>query len=349
MVYALPPKGPGFFRSLFTRLLRFILILVVIFVIFAMIVGLISTLMMRGAGPNMTVYRSGDASQQIAIINLRGGIDAAAASFVRNAVEHVIQSDDIRAVVLRVDSPGGGVTASDHIWHEIERLRAEGTPVVASYGSVSASGGVYASCGSDFIFAEPTTITGSIGVIAQVMTFGDLLDKVGIEPVTLVAEGSPDKDVANDIYRAWDEVDKAKVQKILDASYQTFFDRVWEGRKHVITDEAILREIADGSIFTAEEALGHKLIDRIGYLDEAIDYAMQMVALSADAQIVQIDPWGRGFDLPFGLSLQQQQQNGAPVIVPISTNGRGMDSLDPESLRLWIHEMTRARAMYLMP
>src|SRR5690606_2688533 len=107
-----------------------------------------------------------------------------------------------KALILRIDSGGGTVGASDRIWNELARFRQETEiPIVASFGSIAASGGYYIAAGADHIIAEPTCITGSIGVMANVMTFDRLLDKVGVTPEVLVAQGSPEKDVANNVFR----------------------------------------------------------------------------------------------------------------------------------------------------
>ena len=232
-------------------------------------------------------YRDGRAGR-IAVLPVIDIIDADTAEFMRMAVDDVLRSRSFDAVVLRVDSPGGGVTASDEIWAEVERLKAAGLPVVASYGSVAASGGYYASCGADHIMAETTSITGSIGVIAQIFTMEGLVDKVGIEPVTLVASGSPEKDTANDIFRSWDEKDREKVQVMLDAAYATFQQRVRVGRAGVIEDGARITTLADGSVYTAEQALAHGLIDGIGYLDDAIAEAERRASLATGTARVVI-------------------------------------------------------------
>lgn len=219
-----------------------------------------------------TVYRDGDSSA-LAIIPIEGPIDGRQAEFVHAAVKSVLEEKRVRGVVLRVDSPGGGVSESDQIWHEVERLKRAGLPVIASYGGVAASGGYYVSCGADQIIAEETCITGSIGVIANVLTFEGLLQKVGVTPVTLVAENSPQKSVANDIYRSWNETDKAKLRLMLDSAYATFNQRVRDGRKRAIPDASKVNSLADGSIYTSRQAKENGLIDSIGYLDDAIALA----------------------------------------------------------------------------
>ncbi|MHC4769006.1 MAG: S49 family peptidase, partial [Planctomycetota bacterium] len=128
------------------------------------------------------LYRDGDRNQ-VAIIEVKGVIDPLRADAVRVLVDEVLATRAIKAVVLRVDSPGGGIAPSDQIWYQVNRMRDAGLPVVASFGGIAASGGYFISCGTDHIVAEPTCITGSIGVIAQTFILKDLMDKVGIEPV----------------------------------------------------------------------------------------------------------------------------------------------------------------------
>jgi len=353
MVYALPPRRPGFLRTVLGVLTRLILIILTIFFALMLLVGIVQMLVQQSAGPRTVTYRSGDETRRVAVLDVNGTIDQDTAEYVRSCVDHVLKTPAIKAVVLRVNSPGGGITASDHIWYQVKRLKNEGYPVVASYGEICASGGVYASCHSDFLFAEPTTITGSIGVLAQVMTFGDLLDKVGVEPITLVARDSPDKATANDVYRPWTEEDKAVIRKILDAGYETFFNRVWEGRKHVYSDESELREVADGSIYTAEEAVQNKLVDAVGYLDDAIDFTIQQASLPTDAQVVRFRPWSRRLDWPFGLSslssLSSLFDRGDGGAASAASRGRAAMPIDPQQARLWWYEFSRPRAMFLMP
>ena len=223
--------------------------------------------------------QEGNASS-IAILEITGVIDGSNAEYARQAVKELLENKNLRAVVLRVDSPGGGVTASDEIWHNIQKIKEANIPIIASYGGVAASGGYYISCSADHIIAQETTITGSIGVIANIMTFQDLLEKIGVNPVTLIAKDSPEKSVANDIYRNWTVKDKQKVRGILDAMYSVFFSRVKAGRGHIITDEKTLESVANGSAYTAQEALSNGLIDGIGYLDDAIAIAQKRSGLT---------------------------------------------------------------------
>ena len=225
-------------------------------------------------------------SSTIAVLDISGVIDGSNAAYAHAAVREILDNKNIRAVVLRVNSPGGGVTASDEIWHHLQKIKEAKIPIVASYGGVAASGGYYISCNADHIIAQDTTITGSIGVIANIMTFQDLLEKIGVNPVTLIAKDSPEKSVANDVYRNWTVKDKQKVRSILNAMYSVFYSRVKEGRGHIITDSKTLEQVANGSAFTSQQALKNGLIDGIGYLDDAITIAQQRAGLTNEQPTV---------------------------------------------------------------
>ena len=277
------------------------------------------------------LYRDGNRNN-VAIIPVEGSIDSSQAETFRIMVDYVLADSSYRAAVLRVDSPGGGISPSDQIWYQVQRLRDEGLPVVASFGGVAASGGYYISCHADRILAEPTCITGSIGVIAQAFIFKDLLDKVGIEPVTLMSTDSPEKDVGNP-FREWTERDREQYLSMLDAAYDIFNQRVRDGRKKVITDPAAVDALADGSIYTASEALGHGLIDGIGYLDDAIAAAEKAAGLPGGrSTVVILRKTVSLFGGVLGSAAPQPWQR-----LP-----------DGESLRTLVNDLSAPRLMYLM-
>lgn len=227
-------------------------------------------------------------SPTIAVLNISGVIDGSNATYAKEAIDEILDDNNVKAVVLRVNSPGGGVTASDEIWHNVERIKDANLPLIASYGSVAASGGYYISCNADHIMAQETTITGSIGVIASIMTMQELMEKIGVEPITLIAEDSPEKSVANDVYRHWTTKDKEMVEGFLDSMYAVFYERVKEGRMNIVQDLEKLASIANGSAYTADEALDNGLIDSVGYLEDAIIVAEQQAGLtSKDPTVVR--------------------------------------------------------------
>jgi protease IV len=322
---------PGGFLSA----LAFIIALMIFAAVFVggIVIGAVGASAARPTLVFEQVWRDGGRNR-VAIIPVEGVILDPAAEFVRSAVDHVLKDARYRAVVLRVDSPGGAVAASDQIWHQVERLKKAGLPVVASYGGVAASGGYYVSCGADHIVAEETCITGSIGVIAQVFTMQGLMDKIGVEPVTIVASGSPRKSVANDIFRQWDERDQETVLTMLDAAYAIFNERVRTGRGGVITDPADIDRLADGSIYTASQAMEGGLVDSIGYLDDAIAQAESLAGLvRGRAKVLRIrkPPTLMG-------ALTGAEAAGA-LSAPL---------LDASALREAFGDLARPRVMYLM-
>jgi protease-4 len=252
------------------------------------------------------LYRDGDRSK-VAVVEVHGAIDPIRANVVRVLCDEVLRTRSIKAVVLRVDSPGGGIAPSDQIWYQVKRLRDAGLPVV-------------------------TCITGSIGVIAQTFILKGLMDKVGIEPVTLLATDSPQKDLGNP-FRPWTEEDRTEYVALLDAAHAIFNTRVREGRASVITDPARVDELADGSIFTAQAALDSGLIDAVGYLDDAIAAAESSAGIRKDRATVVILREPADF---FGSLLGAR---GPELSARLG---------DTDSLRSLVNELASPRLMYLM-
>ena len=266
-----------------------------------------------------TVQR-GDRESQIAIIPVEGAITDQTASEVSAAVARA-QNDNVDAVLLRVDSPGGGVTPSDRIDHDLQKLRDADIPVFASYGGISASGGVYVSARCERIMAEPTCVTGSIGVIASVLTMEGLAEKIGVEANSVVATRSPEKAVANDLWRNWDEKDYAKIRKILDAAYDRFRMLVEEGRSERLAEGVDFDDLCNGNVFTANEALELGLIDAIGYQEDAVAMVEQALGVNpGEANVFRYerrpDPFEQlGLGLMSGPSIEERIRSaGTPVL-----------------------------------
>jgi len=187
----------------------------------------------------------------------------------------------VKAVVLRVNSPGGGVTASDDVYGEIVRFKKERkVPVVAALGDLAASGGYYVACAADRIVAHPTTVTGSIGVIMTSLNLEGLLAKVGVRNQTFKA--GEHKDILSPLRGATPE-ERRIVQSILDDLHARFVSVVREGRPHL--DVSRLAELTDGRILDARQALAAGLIDQVGDLHAALD-AAKAAAHVDEARIV---------------------------------------------------------------
>jgi protease-4 len=202
------------------------------------------------------------------IITLEGRPQVPLLARVREELQKAEDDDRVRAVVLRINSPGGTVTASDVLYHEITRFKARRkVPVVASILDVGASGGYYVALAADRIVAHPTTVTGSIGVLMLTVNAGGLLEKIGVS-ASYVKSGEF-KDMGSP-FRAIRPEERALFQDLIDRFYGRFVELVARSRK---LDEARVRAIADGRVHTAAEALQLGLLDQIGYLEEAIDAA----------------------------------------------------------------------------
>lgn len=292
------------------------------------------------SGPAVSTYEEGEGARKVAIIPIEGAIGSDTVEFIHSVAQEIKRRNESRqeigAIVLRVDSPGGGASASDEALHLLGKLKEEtGLPIVASYGAYAASGGYYVSCHADRIFAQPTTITASIGVIAPFATFEGLLEKLGVTPEVIVAPGSPEKGTANNILRSWTEKDRDKIRQLLEATHERFVEVVTAGRNDAMTEQQI-REVADGRVLTADKALEEKLIDEIGYLDAAIDYAVAQGDFDhEDPPVIKFRPRS-GLGSLIGLAASAE------------SGGAGTGRIDAESLRRWIDELSVPRLMYMV-
>jgi protease-4 len=293
---------------------------------------------MFGGGAREVTYQPGSEQARIAILPIEGMIDGSSVKFVREGLQSLNQNPP-EALVLRVESGGGGVNASDRIWHQINQFKKQNpeVPVVASFGGVAASGGYYVAMTAEHIVAERTCMTGSIGVMAPVFTFEQLLQKVGVNERWIEAPDSPKKGVANNIFRSWDEEDVQVVKNMLGHMHQQFIDVVIEGR---VTDRETdltaerVRELAQGQTFNAAEAKANSLVDEVGYLDAAIAKAKSLAGIGQD-----IDPRITRLEPPMSL--------GAGLLLG-RTQGPDL-SLNAESLRSLWHEMRSPKLMYRAP
>jgi protease IV len=192
--------------------------------------------------------------------------------------------DDIKAVVLRVDSPGGSVFASEQIYREVLALRAEGKPVIVSMGSVAASGGYYIGAGADEIWASPTTITGSIGVIAAIPTFQRTLQKLGAR-----VDGVGTTTLSGDfrLDRPLGPAARDVLQSGVEHAYSVFLDHVADGRGKT---PAEIDVVAQGRVWSGKDAREHGLVDQFGNLDQAIKAAAKRAKLGKDFEPKFLEP-----------------------------------------------------------
>lgn len=199
---------------------------------------------------------------------------------VREELRKAEGDERVRALVLRINSPGGTITASDVLYHEILTFkRRRNIPVVAAIMDVGASGGYYAALAADSILAHPTTVTGSIGVVMLTLNAQGLMDKLGLAPSAI--KSGPMKD-AGSPFRALTAEERAVFQHVIDDMHGRFVRLIVESRR---LPEARVRTLADGRIYTAQQALDLGLVDRLGYLEDAVEIAKKAASLK-EAQVV---------------------------------------------------------------
>jgi protease IV len=206
-----------------------------------------------------------------------GGDDIAAA--IRDAAK----DDDIRAIVLRIDSPGGSVVASDQILAAVKKARAAGKPVVVSMGAVAASGGYYVALGADRIVAQPGTLTGSIGVFTGKLSFGGTLEKIGVKTEQIAIGKNA---LINSQFTPYTADQWAAINAEADAIYADFTGKVAAGRKLPIEK---VREIARGRVWTGKDAAGLKLVDTLGGFWTAVDAARKLAKIGAGERVVFVE------------------------------------------------------------
>lgn len=310
--------------------------------VFSLVLNAYLLVFVAASAPGMSesTYQSGDSSKRIVILPIEGMITDGTADFVREALNQLKRDDDKpAAIILRVDSPGGTVAASDRIWHDLSAFRGEtGIPLVASYGSLAASGGYYVSCMADKIVAEPTTITGSIGVIAEAFTFHGLLEKVGVQPETITSTPAIRKDMMNPV-RPWTDADREFLRGLLNHSHERFVQKVFEGRRdnQMTLEEA--QQLATGEVYTTARAKELKLIDGEGYLDDAIKDAQQLGGLTGKPTVTRLNP-ARGVGIVVGLTGVRAPGAGA------GATGDAELKIDAEALRKEAAELAAPRLEY---
>lgn len=220
------------------------------------------------------------------IVNGRGGPQlspfgrsSAGGDTIAAALREAAADEDVTAVVVRVDSPGGSVTGSETIWREVVRLRHRGKPVVASMGSVAASGGYFVAMGADTIVANPGTITGSIGVVTGKLVARELKDRLGVGSDAVRTNANAD---AWSLNAPFTPEQHALVEAEADLFYADFVQRVAEARN--LSVEAV-DAVARGRVWTGEDALGHGLVDELGGLRTAVRRAKILAGLDVDAEV----------------------------------------------------------------
>lgn len=218
----------------------------------------------------------------IGIVEVFGAINEPVGRRAIDELEEWGDDNSIKAIVVHVNSPGGGVAISQEIYDTMNRIREQtNKPIIVSMASVAASGGYYIACAADRVVANPGTITGSIGVIFQFNTFEKLMDKVGIGTETI--KSGELKDVGN-MSRSMTKKEELMLKSVVMDSYEQFIEVVAEGRGKDAED---IYPLADGSIYTGLQAYNLGLVDTLGGLNEAIEIAAELAELDSEPEVVR--------------------------------------------------------------
>ena len=233
------------------------------------------TTAMKGAGLSDLVIEPGDG--KVGVVEIQGIITES--KDIISLIKRFRENDDIKSIVIRIDSPGGVIGPSQEIYREIRKTTQE-KKIVASMGSIAASGGYYIAAATNGIVANPGTITGSIGVIMAYTNFRKVLDKIGMIPVVIKSGpfkdmGSPTKDMSKE--------EKEVLQSFVDQAHRQFVTAIAEGRNMNIDR---VKSLADGRIYTGEEAVKQGLVDRLGNFEDAIEWAGEMGGIQGSVSTV---------------------------------------------------------------
>ncbi|PRX26421.1 signal peptide peptidase A [Orenia metallireducens] len=231
------------------------------------------------------------AKDSLAVINISGAIVGGEGGGAFGSMEatsdqimaHINEAKDdesVKGILLRVNSPGGSSAASDAIYRELKKFRETGKPIVVSMGDAAASGGYYVSMAANKIYANPSTITGSIGVIMQFANLKELYNKIGIDYITIKSRkykdlGNPDREMTAE--------EKEILQTMVKGVYQQFVDAVMEGRS--MTEDRV-KELADGRIYSGEQAKELGLVDELGTFYDAVDELAKMVGIEGKPNLI---------------------------------------------------------------
>ena len=220
------------------------------------------------------------AKEKIAVLYLQGAItdedgDGIVGKQVIKTLKKIRKDKDVKALVLRVNSPGGSADASEQIWHAIQNLKADSIPVVVSMGDYAASGGYYISCGADYIYAEPTTLTGSIGIFGVIPSVAKIRNKVGLDMDGVSTNKHADLEV-NMLYKGMDNSERALMQAMIERGYDLFTLRCAQGRQ---VEQSSIKSIGEGRVWLGFKGKEIGIVDELGNLDDAIAKAVELAGL----------------------------------------------------------------------
>lgn len=227
----------------------------------------------------LTLFRKNmPLGSKVAVVRLEGPITGSGK--IIDEIKEYAKDSSVKAIVLRIDSPGGAVAPSQEIYEEVKKAAAR-KKVVVSMGAIAASGGYYIASAASRIIADPGTLTGSIGVIMEIPNVEGLMNKIGLK--TVVIKSGNNKDMGSP-FRAMKPEERKILQDVMDNVHDQFIRAVAKGRKMKVAD---VRKLADGRIFTGEQALKNGLVDQLGTLQDAIRTAGRMAGISGEPEVVE--------------------------------------------------------------
>ena len=286
------------------------------------------------SGPVALVRASGSIAMTSGGNGIFGGRGGIVEKELSKTIARLEKDDDVKAVVLRIDSPGGSALASDLMWHQLMKLRKK-KPLVVSVGEMAASGGYYLACTGDVIFAEPMSIVGSIGVVGGKIGVGDALEKIGVHAETFAAAPRPGA-AARAGYESplvkWDEATRGRVLESMGSIYELFLARIVEGRStrgRTMTRDKVA-ESAEGRIFGGREGKARGLVDELGGLEAAIVKARELANLPKDAKVSVVSGKPALFEAlePRGAE-ERARERAEKATSPMSILGRVTPDLVP--------------------
>jgi protease-4 len=324
-----PPHKGSFARAIFMTLATSIFGLSIALNVYLLI---LSGFAGGAESPRRTTILSGDPRQTVAVVPVNGLIDDDAVNRFERAIRTIEADQDIKALVLEVDTPGGTVTASDQIYHRILRLKQDRKlPVVVAMGSLATSGGYYLSCAADEIVAQRTTITGNIGVLLPRYNLSKLAEKHGIEDTSLASTGATFKN-AGSMLKPETPEERAYWLGLIDDAFATFKQVVASGRSAKL--KAPMEEVANGKAYTASQSLQMGLVDYVDYPSFAYDRAAALAGLT-NKHVVRFETRPTLLEsLGLGASLKAANN--------LTINGVNIN-LD----KAWLEELMTPRPMYL--
>ncbi len=247
--------------------LRGCAVVALVFVAFFVLIGLISRM-------DDWSFKTGD---KVAVLPVTGLIADSESTI--DQLKKFAKDDSVKAIVLRINSPGGGVGPSQEIYEEVKKLKGKKV-VVASMGALAASGGYYIACAAQKIYANPGTITGSIGVIMQFVNVRDLIEKIGLKG--MVVKSGAFKDIGSPL-REMKAEERELLQGVIDNVHSQFISAVAEGRK---MERGSVAKIADGRIFSGEQAKSLGLVDALGNLEDAVTEAGKLAKIEGEPRVI---------------------------------------------------------------